>query len=94
MQPTLNQQLAQVHQAELLADAASNRLAADARRSAARTGRTGRTTGASRFVAAFAGLLGDRVHRLQAGGAARAAKATGAGAPVLGALPPASVTRI
>lgn len=90
MQPTLNQQLAQVHQAELLAEAASNRLAAEAGRKA---GRTGRTTGAWRFVAAFAGLLGDTVRRPLGRRADRTARSTGAGANVPGAVPSANLTR-
>jgi len=91
MQPTLNQQLAQVHQAELLAEAASNRLAAEAGRKAARSGRT---AGTLRFVAAFAGLLGDKVRWPLAGRADGAVKATGAGAPAPGTVPSASVTRM
>ena len=90
MQPTLNQQLAQVHQAELLAEAASNRLAAEAGRKA---GRTGRTTGAWRFVAAFARLLGDMVRRPLRRPADGAATSTGAGAQVPGTVPSGSLTR-
>lgn len=59
MNPMINQQLVQAHQAQLLAEAAAGRLAASGKRT---PGQTGRTTGAWRFVAAFTGLVGATAH--------------------------------
>ncbi len=59
MNPMINQQLVQAHQGQLLAEAAAARLAASGKRTA---GQAGRTTGTSRFIAAFTGLIGISVH--------------------------------
>jgi hypothetical protein len=59
MNPMINQQLVQAHQAQLLGEAAAARLAASGKRPA---GLAGRTTGTWRFAAAFMGLIGAAVH--------------------------------
>jgi hypothetical protein len=59
MNPMINQQLVQAHQAHLLGEAAAARLAASGKRTA---GQAGQTTGTWRFVAALTGLIGAAVH--------------------------------
>ena len=59
MNPMINQQLVQAHQAQLLAEAAAARLAASGKSTAGHAGRTARTW---RFGAALTGLIGAAVH--------------------------------
>jgi hypothetical protein len=59
MNPMINQQLVQAHQAQLLAEAAAARLAGSGKRP---VGQADRTTGTWRFVAAVTGLIGAAVH--------------------------------